>query len=166
MCDNCSIPRSSTAVSASQVGARLRDSGKRFERDFEFATQFDLPIVRVVAAPDEDADTPLENAYVGPGTLVNSAHFDGTDVSQSVSAVTEWARENGWGDARVNYRLHDWCISRQLWWGHRIPVWYCECGEQIVAREDPTSCSKCGSEALQQDPDVLDTWFSSQPWPF
>jgi valyl-tRNA synthetase len=62
--------------------------------------------------------------------------------------------------------IRDWCISRQLWWGHRIPVWYCECGEQIVAREDPTSCSKCGSEALQQDPDVLDTWFSSQLWPF
>jgi len=61
--------------------------------------------------------------------------------------------------------IQDWCISRQLWWGHRIPVWYCSCGEQIVAREDPTECPKCGGE-LEQDPDVLDTWFSSQLWPF
>jgi valyl-tRNA synthetase len=62
--------------------------------------------------------------------------------------------------------IRDWCISRQLWWGHRIPVWYCECGEVIVPREDPTSCPKCGSAKLEQDPDVLDTWFSSQLWPF
>ncbi len=63
--------------------------------------------------------------------------------------------------------IRDWCISRQLWWGHRIPVWYCgDCGETIVAREDPTACPKCGSEALEQDPDVLDTWFSSWLWPF
>ena len=63
--------------------------------------------------------------------------------------------------------IEDWCISRQLWWGHRIPVWYCEdCGEMIVAREDPTACPKCGSTDLEQDPDVLDTWFSSGLWPF
>lgn len=62
--------------------------------------------------------------------------------------------------------IRDWCISRQLWWGHRIPVWYCGCGEQIVAREDPAECSVCGSSELEQDPDVLDTWFSSQLWPF
>ncbi len=62
--------------------------------------------------------------------------------------------------------IQDWCISRQLWWGHRIPVWYCECGEMIVSREDPTTCPKCGSHSLQQDPDVLDTWFSSGLWPF
>ncbi|MEQ1858208.1 MAG: valine--tRNA ligase, partial [Longimicrobiales bacterium] len=62
--------------------------------------------------------------------------------------------------------IRDWCISRQLWWGHRIPVWYCACGEVIVPREDPKSCPKCGSTQLEQDPDVLDTWFSSQLWPF
>jgi valyl-tRNA synthetase len=65
--------------------------------------------------------------------------------------------------------IRDWCISRQLWWGHRIPVWYCQsgdCGETIVAREDPTSCPACGGAALEQDPDVLDTWFSSWLWPF
>lgn len=63
--------------------------------------------------------------------------------------------------------VRDWCISRQIWWGHRIPVWYCqECGEVIVSREDPDFCPKCNSEKLVQDPDVLDTWFSSALWPF
>ncbi len=63
--------------------------------------------------------------------------------------------------------VHDWCISRQLWWGHRIPVWYCQdCEEVIVATEDPTHCPQCQSARLEQDPDVLDTWFSSALWPF
>ncbi|MFN2305280.1 MAG: valine--tRNA ligase [Anaerolineales bacterium] len=63
--------------------------------------------------------------------------------------------------------IQDWCISRQLWWGHRIPVWYCQsCDEMIVARENPESCPHCGGTDLQQDPDVLDTWFSSGLWPF
>jgi valyl-tRNA synthetase len=63
--------------------------------------------------------------------------------------------------------IQDWCISRQLWWGHRIPVWYCqECRETIVSRETPHICPKCGSVSLIQDPDVLDTWFSSGLWPF
>ncbi len=63
--------------------------------------------------------------------------------------------------------IEDWCISRQLWWGHRIPVWYCQaCGEKTVSREDPTHCAKCGSAAIERDPDVLDTWFSSGLWPF
>jgi valyl-tRNA synthetase len=63
--------------------------------------------------------------------------------------------------------IQDWCISRQLWWGHRIPVWYCEdCGEVIVASKEPDKCTKCGSTNLKQDNDVLDTWFSSALWPF
>ncbi|GLX69541.1 valine--tRNA ligase [Paenibacillus glycanilyticus] len=63
--------------------------------------------------------------------------------------------------------VRDWCISRQLWWGHRIPAWYCEsCGEMHVAREDITACAACGSTSLRQDEDVLDTWFSSGLWPF
>jgi valyl-tRNA synthetase len=63
--------------------------------------------------------------------------------------------------------IQDWCISRQLWWGHRIPVWYChQCNDLTVARIDPTQCSHCGSQDIEQDPDVLDTWFSSALWPF
>ncbi len=63
--------------------------------------------------------------------------------------------------------IQDWCISRQLWWGHRIPVWYCQdCGEMVVSRVDPTECTKCHGSKLEQDPDVLDTWFSSGLWPF
>lgn len=63
--------------------------------------------------------------------------------------------------------IQDWCVSRQLWWGHRIPVWYCQdCGEVIVSRDEPTQCSKCASANLKQDEDVLDTWFSSGLWPF
>ncbi|MBK7535180.1 MAG: valine--tRNA ligase [Myxococcales bacterium] len=63
--------------------------------------------------------------------------------------------------------IRDWCISRQLWWGHRIPAWYCDdCGHTMVLREDPSSCSGCGSSKLRQDDDILDTWFSSALWPF
>ncbi|MGH2788686.1 MAG: valine--tRNA ligase [Actinomycetota bacterium] len=63
--------------------------------------------------------------------------------------------------------IRDWCISRQIWWGHRIPVWYCDaCGETFASLEDPTECPHCRSSDLRQDPDVLDTWFSSQLWPF
>ena len=63
--------------------------------------------------------------------------------------------------------IRDWCISRQLWWGHRIPAWMCgQCGKHTVTREDPTVCAHCGAEALSQDEDVLDTWFSSGLWPF
>jgi valyl-tRNA synthetase len=65
------------------------------------------------------------------------------------------------------YNIRDWCISRQLWWGHRIPAWHCqECHETIVARETPTACPRCGAENPVQDTDVLDTWFSSGLWPF
>lgn len=73
--------------------------------------------------------------------------------------------ENTYSNWLTNIR--DWCISRQLWWGHRIPAWSCEaCGDVTVAREDVTSCAKCGSDQVVQDNDVLDTWFSSWLWPF
>jgi valyl-tRNA synthetase len=65
------------------------------------------------------------------------------------------------------HNIRDWCISRQIWWGHRIPAWYCEaCGEVIVAREEPQRCTRCNSSQLRQETDVLDTWFSSALWPF
>jgi valyl-tRNA synthetase len=74
-----------------------------------------------------------------------------------------------WENSYFNWmeNLRDWCISRQLWWGHRIPAWYCdECGEVIVAREDPTACPACAGDHLRAEEDVLDTWFSSALWPF
>jgi valyl-tRNA synthetase len=76
---------------------------------------------------------------------------------------------SGWENSYFDWmeNIRDWCISRQIWWGHRIPVWYCDdCGEIIVTREDPRGCPKCGNAGLRQDPDVLDTWFSSALWPF
>ncbi len=74
-----------------------------------------------------------------------------------------------WKKVYLNWmeNIRDWCISRQLWWGHRIPVWYCkDCGHLTVSEEDPKHCEKCGSTNIIQDPDVLDTWFSSALWPF
>ncbi|MDR0525961.1 MAG: valine--tRNA ligase [Spirochaetaceae bacterium] len=74
-----------------------------------------------------------------------------------------------WENTYRNWLEHirDWCISRQLWWGHRIPAWQCpDCGKVTVAREDPVQCAACGSKNIEQDPDVLDTWFSSWLWPF
>ena len=74
-----------------------------------------------------------------------------------------------WKKVYLNWmrEIRDWCISRQLWWGHRVPVWYCDdCNEVIVEENDPSVCPKCGSRKLRQDEDVLDTWFSSQLWPF
>ncbi|MGI8783744.1 MAG: valine--tRNA ligase [Acidobacteriota bacterium] len=65
------------------------------------------------------------------------------------------------------YNIHDWCVSRQLWWGHRIPAWHCrDCSQMTVARQDPQRCQHCGSQRIDQDSDVLDTWFSSALWPF
>jgi valyl-tRNA synthetase len=74
-----------------------------------------------------------------------------------------------WENTYIHWlrNIRDWCISRQLWWGHRIPVWYCDaCGEMTVSREDPSACQHCSSKEIRQDPDVLDTWFSSALWPF
>jgi valyl-tRNA synthetase len=74
-----------------------------------------------------------------------------------------------WENTYANWmrEIRDWCISRQLWWGHRIPVWYCaDCGKMTVSRTDPAACAACGSSSIEQDPDVLDTWFSSALWPF
>ena len=163
------------------------------ERDFEFARTFDLPIVRVVAGPDDEADTPLKEAYVGPGRLVGSGQFDGTDVSESVRVVTEWAAGQGWGEARVQYRLHDWCISRQRYWGPPIPIVHCpDCGAVPVPEDQlpvvlprvedfkpddtgispmarveewyRTSCPECGGDA-RRETDVSDTFLDSS-WYF
>ena len=161
------------------------------ERDFEFAREFGLEIVRVVAAPDDGADTPLEEAYVNnqSGVLVNSGRFDGMGVPDGKAAVIEWLDSENLGDRFVNFRLHDWCISRQRYWGPPIPIVHCEaCGPVAVPESElpvvlprvedftpddsgvsplarveewyRTTCPECG-KAARRETDVSDTFLDS-----
>ena len=159
------------------------------ERDFEFATQFGLPIRRVVVEEGEDSDAPLKVAYHGPGRLVNSGRFNGLTIGDGGRAITGQLAESGKGTPRTNYRLHDWCISRQRYWGPPIPILYCDdCGtipvpeEQLpvllpqvedfkpdasgvspLARHEDwylTECPSCGGEA-RRETDVSDTFLDS-----
>ena len=108
------------------------------ERDFDFAQAHGLPITRVVAAPGEDASTPLSIAYEYPnGTLVNSGRYDGLHVDEAKQAIVDGLAADGFAENRVTYRLHDWCISRQRYWGPPIPVIHCDhCGAVPVPEED------------------------------
>jgi leucyl-tRNA synthetase len=109
------------------------------ERDHEFATKFALPIVRVVAAEGEDADTPVEggaHTHDAGGRLVNSDRFDGLAVPEGQAAIVAWLAEQEQARTVTNYRLHDWCISRQRYWGPPIPILYCEqCGTVPVPED-------------------------------
>ncbi len=160
------------------------------ERDFEFATKFGLPIVRVVAGEGETARTPFDGApFVGEGVLVNSEEFDGLPVAEAIRAISDWLESRRAGMAVVNYRLHDWCISRQRYWGPPIPIIYCDaCGtvpvpaEQLpvvlpnipdfkpddsgvspLARHEEwyrVPCPRCGAKA-RRETDVSDTFLDS-----
>jgi len=100
--------------------------------------------------------------YVKVAPLAERA-LDAVKTGKTRILPKQW--ENTYYDWMENIR--DWCISRQIWWGHRIPAWFCDhCGEITVAMETPTKCAKCGSDELRQETDVLDTWFSSALWPF
>lgn len=108
------------------------------ERDFAFATTYGLGIVRVVAGPDDTASTPLTEAFVdnASGTLVNSGRFDGLATAAGGAEITAWLAADGHGNTKVQYRLYDWCISRQRYWGPPIPIIYCDACGTVPVPED------------------------------
>ncbi len=160
------------------------------QRDFEFAKKFDLEIVPVIKPEDEDLPEPLETAYEGPGVMINSGEFTGLPSEEGKKKITGWLAAKGLGEATVTYRLRDWLISRQRYWGTPIPMIHCEkCGavpvpedqlpvelpeikdvEQIRPQgKSPleahpefinTTCPKCGGPA-RRDADTMDTFFDS-----
>ena len=161
------------------------------ERDFEFAREFGLPIVRVVAAEGEDGSTPLEAAWPDNegGRLVNSGRFDGLSVAEAKRAIVTALAESGFAAPRVQYRLHDWTISRQRYWGPPIPMLYCDACGTVPVPEDQlpvllppledfrpddsgisplarnqewyfTTCPRCGGRA-RRETDVSDTFLDS-----
>ncbi len=106
------------------------------QRDFEFAAAFGLPVVQVIQPPP-GTRVEQDTAYEGPGVLVNSGPFDGMASAEAKKAITAWLAERGFGEERVEYKLHDWCISRQRYWGPPIPMIYCDhCGVVPVPEQD------------------------------
>ncbi len=159
-------------------------------RDFEFAKIFGLPI-KVVIAPDGWRGEELEEAYIEPGTMVNSGQFDGLPSEQGWEAIAEFMEEMGYGERKTTYRLRDWLISRQRYWGAPIPIIYCDrCGQVPVPEQDlpvllpedaefrptgesplkycesfvNTSCPRCGAPA-RRETDTMDTFMCSS-WYF
>lgn len=156
-------------------------------RDFEFATEFDLPIVRVISAGDDD--TEMIEAYSGEGIMVNSGPFNGTSSTESKVKVIDWLEEKGIGERQINFRLRDWCISRQRYWGPPIPMIHCKAcgvvpvpedqlpvvlpyiedfkpdgsGKSPLARDESflhTTCPECGGPAMRET-DVNDNFLDS-----
>jgi leucyl-tRNA synthetase len=153
------------------------------ERDFEFAKTYGLPI-REVIAPPSGAQGELREAYVGPGVMVNSGQFSGLDAATGIERVIEWLEAQGKGKRAVKYRLRDWLISRQRYWGCPIPIVYCPTDgivpvpaadlpvllpkEYKALSENPsffeTTCPKCG-QAARRETDTMDTFIDSS-WYF
>jgi len=160
------------------------------QRDFEFATKFGIPI-RVVIAPKGYDGAPLNEAYIDPGTMVNSGPFDGTPNLAGKATVSEYIEQQGWGKRTVSYRLRDWLISRQRYWGTPIPIVYCAThgavgvpedqlpvllpedaefrptGDSPLARHEGflnTTCPTCGGPA-RRETDTMDTFMDSN-WYF
>ena len=106
------------------------------QRDFDFAHAFDLPVIRVVAGPGDDAATPLGEAFEGNGVMVNSGEFDGLDVVEAKRGIVKMLAEQQLAETQVNFRLHDWCISRQRYWGPPIPIIHCETCGPVAVPED------------------------------
>ncbi|NQT31834.1 MAG: leucine--tRNA ligase, partial [Deltaproteobacteria bacterium] len=160
------------------------------ERDFAFAKKYNLPIRVVIAPPDWDG-ADLEEAYIEPGSMVNSGQFDKLPSQKGMEAVSEFLEEKGWGKRTVTYKLRDWLISRQRYWGAPIPIIYCDkCGTVPVPEKDlpvllpedaefkptgesplkynegfvNTTCPKCGAPA-KRETDTMDTFMCSS-WYF
>tara|TARA_B110000116_G_scaffold56100_1_gene47598 strand:- start:4101 stop:6629 length:2529 start_codon:yes stop_codon:yes gene_type:complete len=165
------------------------------QRDFDFAKAMDLPIKQVVSAEKQSEDnvTNILEAYSGDGVLINSKHFDGLPVAEGKKAVCDWLKAKGMASVHIGYRLHDWCISRQRYWGPPIPIIHCDqCGPVAVPEEDLpivlprienfkpddsgisplarleawylTNCPECG-ETARRETDVSDTFLDSS-WYF
>ena len=161
------------------------------QRDFLFAQKYNLDIRVVVNSPEKDLTAaPLTEAYEGSGVLVNSGKFDGIPNEDAIKAITDWLVEQGKGNYQVRYRLRDWLISRQRYWGTPIPIIYCDnCGPTAVPEEDlpvmlpvglsltgrrsplvdsadflHMKCPRCGGEA-RRETDTMDTFFCSS-WYF
>jgi leucyl-tRNA synthetase len=106
-------------------------------RDFKFATQYQLPITQVIAAPSQDASEPLVAAYTEAGKMINSHQFDGLDSVTAKQSIIEYAEQQGYGNGKIQYRLRDWLISRQRYWGTPIPMIHCpKCGTVPVPEAD------------------------------
>ncbi len=154
------------------------------ERDFAFAARFELPVREVVREDGSDSSSVVDAAWTGPGVLINSGEFDGLPSEQSKRVITDWLQRRGLGEASTQYRLRDWLISRQRYWGCPIPVVHCQrCGivpvpeEQLPVElpetylplaEQPdwyaTTCPRCGADA-RRETDTMDTFIDSS-WYF
>jgi leucyl-tRNA synthetase len=157
------------------------------ERDFEFAKKFNLPIRKVILQEGTTEDSPLQTAFTEPGTMINSGHFKGTNSEEGIPQIIKWLEEKGTGEGKINYRLRDWLISRQRYWGTPIPIIHCpKCGEVPVKEENlpvelpydvefkpdgksplasnpefmDVNCPECQTPA-QRDPDTMDTFVDS-----